>query len=171
LTVAGTLPIVGRSEDRAKSDRGRSSAGRASRSQCEGQGFDPPRLHHPQIGGAHSIRQLGERFRILLIAWLGYSERRAKGRNRPCEVTRLRKQPPTIGLILPALEAPNPTTASILDRSVLAPSSLRRNPAEPRRCDTRPRAHGAFDFSPDTTFAASPVNCRIVKPEPARSML
>src|SRR5271167_582219 len=25
---------------------GRSSAGRASRSQCEGQGFDPPRLHH-----------------------------------------------------------------------------------------------------------------------------
>src|ERR1700712_1779263 len=26
---------------------GRSSAGRASRSQCEGQEFDPPRLHHP----------------------------------------------------------------------------------------------------------------------------
>ena len=25
---------------------GRSSAGRASRSQCEGREFDPPRLHH-----------------------------------------------------------------------------------------------------------------------------
>ena len=28
-------------------DRGRSSAGRASQWHCEGQGFDPPRLHHP----------------------------------------------------------------------------------------------------------------------------
>jgi cytochrome c5 len=27
--------------------RGRSSAGRASQWHCEGQGFDPPRLHHP----------------------------------------------------------------------------------------------------------------------------
>src|SRR5919198_337851 len=26
---------------------GRSSAGRASQWHCEGQGFDPPRLHHP----------------------------------------------------------------------------------------------------------------------------
>ena len=31
---------------------GRSSAGRASRSQCEGQGFDPPRLHHPPRNGS-----------------------------------------------------------------------------------------------------------------------
>src|SRR5438552_1954658 len=31
-----------------RENRGRSSAGRASRSQCEGQGFDPPRLHHPR---------------------------------------------------------------------------------------------------------------------------
>ncbi len=28
---------------------GRSSVGRASRSQCEGQGFDSPRLHHPSL--------------------------------------------------------------------------------------------------------------------------
>ena len=34
--------------------RGRSSAGRASRSQCEGQGFDPPRLHH-QIQGVSTL--------------------------------------------------------------------------------------------------------------------
>jgi hypothetical protein len=31
--------------------RGRSSAGRASRSQCEGRGFDPLRLHHMNIQG------------------------------------------------------------------------------------------------------------------------
>src|SRR5687768_12363422 len=29
--------------------RGRSSAGRASQWHCEGQGFDPPRLHHPSF--------------------------------------------------------------------------------------------------------------------------
>src|SRR6266851_7649098 len=42
LTRDGTITIVrGLREARW----GRSSAGRASRSQCEGQGFDPPRLH------------------------------------------------------------------------------------------------------------------------------
>jgi hypothetical protein len=40
-------PVVTSRDIDAKlhSYRGRSSAGRASRSQCEGQGFDPPRLH------------------------------------------------------------------------------------------------------------------------------
>ena len=36
--------VPGRDRGRVRA-RGRSSAGRASRSQCEGQGFDPPRLH------------------------------------------------------------------------------------------------------------------------------
>ena len=37
--------------DQAKihGSRGRSSAGRASRSQCEGREFDPPRLHQHQV--------------------------------------------------------------------------------------------------------------------------
>ena len=39
-------PLFGRREDRRPPRRGRSSVGRASRSQCEGQGFDSPRLHH-----------------------------------------------------------------------------------------------------------------------------
>ena len=38
--------LFGRREDRRPQHWGRSSVGRASRSQCEGQGFDPPRLHH-----------------------------------------------------------------------------------------------------------------------------
>jgi hypothetical protein len=40
--VAGESGLIRSKRDK----RGRSSAGRASRSQCEGQGFDPPRLHH-----------------------------------------------------------------------------------------------------------------------------
>ena len=32
-------------DSRSCLERGRSSAGRASRSQCEGREFDPPRLH------------------------------------------------------------------------------------------------------------------------------
>ena len=41
--------LFGRRENRRPQHWGRSSVGRASRSQCEGQGFDPPRLHHPPL--------------------------------------------------------------------------------------------------------------------------
>ena len=47
---------------RAKGKWGRSSAGRASQWHCEGQGFDPPRLHHPSFSakrtGSRSLRSL-----------------------------------------------------------------------------------------------------------------
>src|SRR5215469_13104320 len=46
LTGSGAITIVRRPCERRQTRWGRSSAGRASRSQCEGQGFDPPRLHH-----------------------------------------------------------------------------------------------------------------------------
>src|SRR5882757_800357 len=46
LTANNAITIVRRAPRKGPQTRwGRSSAGRASRSQCEGQGFDPPRLH------------------------------------------------------------------------------------------------------------------------------
>ena len=45
LTEKGRINIFRLPNQRAAKLWGRSSAGRASRSQCEGQEFDPPRLH------------------------------------------------------------------------------------------------------------------------------
>ena len=48
---------------------GRSSAGRASRSQCEGREFDPPRLHH-RLGDCDT--PVWTRFPLVVITNLGY---------------------------------------------------------------------------------------------------
>ena len=47
--AGGQFPLFQRGKVRLRRARtwGRSSAGRASQWHCEGQGFDPPRLHHP----------------------------------------------------------------------------------------------------------------------------
>src|SRR5690242_6656153 len=54
--------------------RGRSSAGRASRSQCEGREFDPPRLHKG-IKNLMSSHYLEKMFEPSSIAVIGASNR------------------------------------------------------------------------------------------------
>src|SRR3954471_20962712 len=53
-------------------ERGRSSAGRASRSQCEGQGFDPPRLHQTPAKNFVDGKVLRESAARLLVAEVGW---------------------------------------------------------------------------------------------------
>jgi hypothetical protein len=86
---------------------GRSSAGRASRSQCEGRGFDPLRLHHTQCKGFErsgpfclrgrrlekSFDRLRDRFRLLDIGNVCGLEHcgrstRSRGVDRPAALRR-----------------------------------------------------------------------------------
>jgi hypothetical protein len=67
LRIASSSPVVD-----TRIDRGRSSAGRASRSQCEGQGFDPPRLHQSSqwVTALHRVRGIGAAVNAVLIPLL-----------------------------------------------------------------------------------------------------
>src|SRR5690242_3506115 len=55
VAVWHLVGVDGYDTSRSEPARGCSSAGRALRSQCRGQGFDPPQLHHLVFVGWHAF--------------------------------------------------------------------------------------------------------------------
>ena len=66
--------------------RGRSSVGRASRSQCEGQGFDSPRLHQSSPGNPRDKKVPGKRQAAGQVPAAAASQ--ARGRRAPSSGSR-----------------------------------------------------------------------------------